>query len=134
VVRFRHCRSPQPISQHLLHQRPIMESECDPTTGICELPAPDEKKSTQSDSPAISKIELLSKANITSLNDDKGNPVPLDSLPSSPLILLYFSAVIPVVSLASNDSVMVSTLSLIYPQASLLPGQKQRPSLYPRLM
>lgn len=73
---------------------PNMENKiCDPTTGVCNLPPPNEKKPVQSDIGTHQRLEILSKANVTSLNNDKGESMRIDALPSSPLVLLYFSAV-----------------------------------------
>jgi hypothetical protein len=68
---------------------------CDPTTGVCELPPSQEKKEKQVEFESISNLELFKLVNVTTLLNDKGSEIKIDSLAPTPLILLYFSAVLP---------------------------------------
>jgi hypothetical protein len=89
----------------------MAEPVCDPATGVCELP-PAEKKEKVKEHGRVSDFELLKLANVSTLVDDKGNEVKLDSLSPTPLVLLYFSAV-PFLFIETNV-VMVSSLSFIH--------------------
>jgi hypothetical protein len=70
------------------------EPVCDPDTGICTLPAANEKVALPLPSTNLSALPILRDANVTNLNNDKGDPIPIDSLKPTPLTLLYFSAVL----------------------------------------
>lgn len=70
----------------------MTEQVCDPTTGVCELPKTEKKEKIEKNG-RVSDIELLKLTNISTLLDDKGSEVKIDSLSPTPLVLLYFSAV-----------------------------------------
>ena len=72
----------------------IQEQECDPITGTCNFPPPNEKTQIQIPSKSLSTLDILRNANVTTLMNDKGDLVPIDSLPPTPLILFYCSAVL----------------------------------------
>ena len=76
------------------------EPVCDPDTGICPLPAANEKSAPSIPSLSLSVLPILRDTNVSTLNTDKGDPIPIDSLKPTPLTLLYFSAVLaPSISL-----------------------------------
>jgi hypothetical protein len=79
--------SSQPPTPHATAKTPVMDGGCDPTTGVCHRP------SSSKEQNAFANVEILRSAKVTSLMDDKGNQVQLDSLPHKPLLLLYLSAV-----------------------------------------
>ena len=99
------------------------DPQCDPISGTCTLPPPNEKTQPQTSNKGLSTLDIFRNANVTTLNNDKGDPVPMDSLPPARLVLLYCSAVPsptpPPLPLPSHPSqltflVMVSTLSFLY--------------------
>lgn len=96
MIDNRDTSNPRNTTPHLPNIRPAAMTEpvCDPSTGVCELPSKNEK-SAEPILPNISEIELLRLANVTTLLDDKGNSIKLESLPPTPLVLLYCSAVYP---------------------------------------
>jgi hypothetical protein len=76
----------------------MTDQVCDPATGICKLPTPNNEKHTPMTN-ALSNISILRETNVTTLINDKGDPVPITSLPPTPLTLFYCSAVFPLYSL-----------------------------------
>jgi hypothetical protein len=68
--------------------------ECDCTGDTCALPPPTEKTQLPIPGNSISTLDILRNANLTTLVNDKGDVVPIDSLPPKPLTLLYLSAVL----------------------------------------
>ena len=70
------------------------DPQCDPISGTCTLPPPNEKTQPQTSNKGLSTLDIFRNANVTTLNNDKGDPVPIDSLPPSRLVLLYCSAVL----------------------------------------
>jgi len=69
------------------------EPVCDPDTGVCPLPEKSEPIAPVLPSINLATLPILRDTNVTTLNNDKGDPVPIDSLNPTPLTLLYFSAV-----------------------------------------
>jgi hypothetical protein len=106
---------------------------CDPATGICALPSANEKISSKTPSGSLSNLEIFRSANVTTLNNDHGDPIPIESLQPTPLTLLYFSAVF-LISIHVDFVVMVSSMSFIHTQTVCLPSQKGRLALHPRIL
>jgi len=71
------------------------EPGCDPDTGVCPLPLKSESIAPLLPFINLATLPILREADVTTLNNDKGDPVPIDSLNPTPLTLLYFSAVPP---------------------------------------
>lgn len=105
---------------------------CDPATGICALPSTNGKVSPNSHSGSLSNLDVLRNADVTILNNDQGEPVPIEALEPTPLVLLYFSAV-SLIPIHVKSVVVVSSVSFIHTQTVCLPRQQGQPALYPRV-
>jgi hypothetical protein len=109
------------------------EPVCDPDSGICTFPATNEKTAPPLLSINLCTLPILRDANVNTLNNDKGDPLPIDSLKPTPLTLLYFSAVLPL-PLSLLIVVMVSSLPFLHTQTRQLPQIPVQHSLHPRFM
>ena len=70
-----------------------MEAQCDPVTGLCNLPPQTDQSEKGIPPVTIATLEILQKIKLTTLNDDEGKPVDVAALPPKPLTLFYCSAV-----------------------------------------
>jgi hypothetical protein len=77
----------------------MTDQVCDPETGVCALPASSKDSNPANSSPEsghpLTNLAIFKEVDVTTLVTDKGDSIALSSIPSSSLVLLYFSAVPP---------------------------------------